>query len=100
MSCKAIFSSIAARELQESFDWYDNRAQGLGYKLIDMIDKTIELVLLNPEGFPLKKEPYREVSLKKFPYIIVYEYLKEKNVVYVLHIFHSSRHPKIKHKRE
>ena len=100
MSRKAIFSSIAAKELQESFDWYENHSEGLGYKLIDIIDKTLELVLLNPEGFPLKKESFREVSLKTFPYIIVYEYINEKQIVYVLHIFHSSRHPRIKYKRD
>ncbi|HAH26016.1 MAG TPA: hypothetical protein DCL77_20025 [Prolixibacteraceae bacterium] len=100
MSCKAIFSSMAAKELQKSFDWYENRVQGLGSKLIDIIDNTIELILINPEGFLQKKEPFREASLKKFPYIIVYEHVKEKETVYLLHIFHTSRHPRIKYKRE
>lgn len=100
MSCKILFSSMAAKEIQESFDWYEDRGQGLGHKLIDIIDNTIELILLNPEGFLIKKEPFREASLKKFPYIIVYEYVKEKQVVYLLHIFHTSRHPRIKYKRE
>lgn len=100
MNRKVIFSSMASKELQESFDWYENRVQGLGSKLIDIIDDTIELILLNPEEFLFKKEPFREASLKKFPYIIVYEYIKEKEIVYLLHIFHTSRHPRIKYKRE
>lgn len=99
MSRRAIFSSLAANELQESCDWYENRKEGLGFQLLEIIDKAIELILFNPEGFPQKKEPYREVALKIFPYIIVYEYLKETQIVYVLHIFHTSRHPRIKYKR-
>ena len=30
MSRKAISSNLAAKEIQESFDWYENRSQGLG----------------------------------------------------------------------
>ncbi len=100
MCCNAIFSSTAAREIQESFDWYENREEGLGHRFIDIIDKVIELILLNPEGFPNKKDPYREAALKIFPYLIVYEYVKEKQVVYILHIFHTGRHSRIKYKRE
>lgn len=55
MGCKAIFSSTAAKEIQESFDWYENHTEGLGYQFIDIIDKVIELILLNPELFPNKK---------------------------------------------
>ncbi len=99
MGCKAVFSSFAAKEIQDSFDWYDNRAKDLGDRFINSIDLIIELILLNPEIFPIKKGSYREATLKKFPYLIIYEYIEEKETVYILHVFHTKRHPKIKHKR-
>ena len=100
MSCKAVFSSFAAKEVQESFDWYDIRAKGLGDRFISSIDLIIELILLNPVIFPNKKGSYREASLKKFPYLIIYEYIEKNETVYILHVFHTKRHPKIKHKRD
>jgi hypothetical protein len=49
--------------------------------------------MLNPEGYPQKTSPYREIAFMKFPYIIVYEFIKEENIVYILHVFHSKRSP-------
>lgn len=100
MICNVVFSSSAAKEVRDSFVWYENRVEGLGDRFINFIDLTIELILQNPEGFPIKKRPYREAALKRFPYQIIYEYIKEKQTVYILHIFHTKRHPKIKYKRE
>jgi plasmid stabilization system protein ParE len=99
MGCKAVFSSFAVKELQDSFVWYETRVRGLGERFVKFIDVTIELILQNAEGFPIKKIPYREAGLKKFPYQIIYEYIKEKQTVYILHVFHTKRHPRIKYKR-
>jgi hypothetical protein len=73
-------------------------ANGLGEQFVYFIDLTIELILQNPEGFPVKKNPYREAALKKFPYQIVYEYVKKEQAIYILHIFNTRRHPKLKYK--
>ncbi|MDP2335280.1 MAG: type II toxin-antitoxin system RelE/ParE family toxin [Bacteroidota bacterium] len=100
MVCNVVFSSSAAKEVRDSFVWYENRVEGLGDRFINFIDLTIELILQNPEGFPNKKGPYREAALKIFPYQIIYEYIEEKQTVYILHVFYTKRHPKIKYKRE
>lgn len=67
MGCKTVFSSSIAKEVLDSFVWYEGRVKGLGRRFIDIIDLTIELILLNLEGFPNKKGPYREATLKKIP---------------------------------
>jgi hypothetical protein len=43
MGCKVVFSSSAAKELQDSFVWYEKRAKGLGDRFINLIDLAIEL---------------------------------------------------------
>lgn len=98
MGNKVIFSSKAGKEVHDSFYWYENRVTGLGEQFIYFIDLTIELILQNPEGFPIKKNPYREATLKKFPYQIVYEYSKKEQTIYILHIFNTRRHPRLKYK--
>jgi plasmid stabilization system protein ParE len=99
MGNKVIFSSSAAKEIRDSFDWYEDRVNGLGEQFIQIIDLSLELILLNPEGFPVKKSPYREIVLKKFPYQIIYEYLKKEQIIYILHIFNTRRHPKLKYRK-
>jgi plasmid stabilization system protein ParE len=99
MGNKTIFSSTAAKDIESSYHWYENRRKGLGDQFINLIDLTIQLMLSNPEGFPNKYKQYREATLKKFPYQIIYEYLKESQTIYVFRVFHTKRHPKIKYKR-
>jgi len=100
MSCKTTFSSAAAKEIRDSYAWYEDHSNGLGNRFVSSIDLILELIEQNPVGFPNKRGSYREATLKKFPYQIIYEYIDEKQTVYVLHIFHTKRHPRIKHKRK
>ena len=99
MGNKTIFSSAAVNDFAISYHWYENRSKGLGDQFINLIDLTIKLILLNPEGFPNKTGQYREATLKRFHYQIIYEYLKESQSIYILHIFHTKWHPKIKYIR-
>ena len=100
MRCKVVFSPEAAMEVKESFEWYEWHVGGLGRRFIDLIDLTIDLILLNPEGFPRKIGSYREAALKKFPYQIIYEYRQEKQTVYILHVFNTYRNPDKKYIRK
>lgn len=100
MSCKTIFSSAAAKEIRDSYAWYEDHFNGLGDRFVSSIDLILEIIEQNPVGFPNKSGSYREAILKKFPYQIIYEYIEEKQTVYVLHVFHTKRHPGIKRKRK
>ena len=98
MENRVILSSVATKELQDSFQWYEDRLGDLGSRFVGIIDKTIEFILLNPEGYPEKSPPYREIVLEKFPYVLVYEFDKTKHIVYILHIFHTKRNHRLKYK--
>ena len=100
MTSKTVFSSTAAREIRDSYSWYENHGNGLGDRFVNFIDWTLELIKINPVGFPNKKGTYREATLKKFPYQIIYEYIEETQTIYILHVFHTKRNPTIKHKRD
>ncbi len=100
MGNKVILSTVATKELRDSFHWYEDRMEGLGNRFVDIIDKTIEFILLNPEGYPEKSPPYREIVLDKFPFVIIYEFDKEMHIIYILHIFHTRRNPKLKFRRK
>ncbi|MEI6748729.1 MAG: type II toxin-antitoxin system RelE/ParE family toxin [Bacteroidales bacterium] len=100
MDYKIILSSEAAKDIKESYQWYEGRSEGLGGRFVGFIDKAIKLILLNPEGYPTKKGQYREIVFDKFPYLIVYEFVKEEHIIYILHVFHTKRNPTHKFKRK
>lgn len=100
MSIEVAFLPVAKRELQESFDWYEERSAGLGEIFVEAIDRSLLAISLNPLAYPRYKSRYRQFVVDKFPYIIIYESLEFNDLINVLHIFHTSRNPKFKYKRK
>ena len=96
---KIIFSSVAEKEIRESFQWYEIQTVGLGKKFIEVVDKTISFILFNPKGFPKKYAQYREVAITKFPYLIIYEFDEIHETIFIFHVFHTKRNPRLKYKK-
>ena len=89
----------AIEEIDESAYWYEKRVEGLGRDFIDVIYKSFDVIARTPLAYPRKKN-YRVFVVKRFPYLIVYEILENEGVINVLHVFHTSRNPKLKYRRE
>ena len=100
MKYKFIVTEQAQLEYEESASYYEMQQQGLGMRFVDTIEKLKETIAKNPRLFAKKKKEYREVQAKPFPFLIVYRIDKENEAVLVVAVFHTSRHPKEKYKRE
>jgi plasmid stabilization system protein ParE len=98
MGNKIVLSSMAVKELDESFLWYEDRQEGLGDRFISFIEKAFRLIELTPERYPKKSKFYREFAVDKFPYVILYEYIIEEQKINILHVFHTKRNPKHKYR--
>jgi hypothetical protein len=77
MSYKAILSSSAQKEVKDSYNWYEQRSDGLGDRFFQYINKSIELIISNPEAFTIRKNKFRAAPVDKFPYLIIYEIRKK-----------------------
>jgi plasmid stabilization system protein ParE len=102
MSIDFTFSDIAQKEVRESFDWYEEKLIGLGIDFLEAIDDALNSISKSPEAYQNRntKTNTKEFVVKRFPYIIVYRFSKKENTVYILHIFHTSRHPKFKYRKK
>lgn len=92
-------SPAAFNELNESYKWYEEKSVGLGARFISYVDDRLNTIKEHPDRFPKRKGKYHEAVIHIFPYIIIYEVLKSERIILVLHIFHSSRNPRLKYKR-
>lgn len=92
------FLERAVVELEDSSVWYEKQSSGLGDRFIDVVDKKLDLILHNPELFPIKKYSYREAVLATFPFSIVFRFEKKNSLVTIISIFHNKRNPKEKFK--
>lgn len=82
----------AQKEILDAWEWYEDQQPGLGDRFKEEVRKKIENILSNPLHYPLRKK-YREALIDVFPYLIVFKVDKQKNLILILSVFHTSRHP-------
>jgi len=96
MDYEIILSSGVQAEIQQSFDWYEEKQPGLGERFISIIESSILVISRHTEAFAIRIHNLREYVVPKFPYLIIYEIVPEKNVIYILHVFNSYLKPEKK----
>lgn len=89
MSAKVRWCYRAIHEAQEAYDWYQAHSKGTGERSITELDEHIAFLLEHPTGYPKCCSIFRKVTLKNFPYQVIYRFEKDT----VFSIFHSSRNP-------
>ena len=92
MVFEIVISSLAELEIQEAIEFYEGKRNGLGKQFLLYFKGYLKILKTNPKLFLIKKAPfYRELPLKKIPFVIVYEVLQDKVIIYS--VFHTSRNP-------
>jgi hypothetical protein len=86
---------LAENEIDDSIEFYESRSKGLGKQFMSYLQSYLKVLKTNPQLFEIKKEPgYRELTLVKFPFVIIYEIIENEVIVYS--VFHTSRNPQRK----
>ncbi|WP_366185464.1 type II toxin-antitoxin system RelE/ParE family toxin [Flavobacterium ovatum] len=83
-------------DIKEAYDYYEENRKGLGERFLDTLELYLERVTVYPEHYQIKKSPFREVFIKDFPYLIIYEIEEYKIIVYA--VFCTHKNPKKKPK--
>ncbi|MGI8654261.1 MAG: type II toxin-antitoxin system RelE/ParE family toxin [Pyrinomonadaceae bacterium] len=91
MSYEIIVRPEAAREVQEAFDWYQEKTEGLGLEFLRAADACLAGIQRSPFASPMMYQEIRRALLRKFPYILFY-IVKEEQII-VLACFHAKRDP-------
>lgn len=92
MVFKLKISALAEKEINESIEFYENRSRDLGKQFFTYLKFYLKVLKANPELFKIKREPgYRELTLIKFPFVIIYEIIGDEVIIHS--VFHTSRNP-------
>jgi plasmid stabilization system protein ParE len=91
---KLEIEELAREDLKDAMFWYETQQQNLGMQFLQEVRKTIQLIVKNPKHFRKIAKEYRQTKVNIFPYIIIYELINNKIVIF--RIFHTSRNPKHK----
>lgn len=79
------------KEIDEAGDYYFLQQPGLEMKLFKDWEQAVQDILESPEGFQKQRKNFRQILLKNFPYIIVYEILDSYIIIY--RFINAKKHP-------
>jgi len=92
MGSKLIIEPEAQEEIEEAIEWYESKQIGLGADFFNYLDGYFQTLTNGKALFEIKRKPvFRELPLKRFPYIIIYE--EYRNQVIVYSVFNTSQDP-------
>lgn len=91
MVYKLLIRPLAANEIIDASDWYNEQKEGLGNEFIVELDAFFNTLLLNPSVYSYFEKPVRQGKIDRFPYIIIYEVFDDLIVVYS--VFMAKRNP-------
>jgi len=92
--------SLAYKENIETYQWYEVQQAGLGLRYLNAVEKSIERIINNPDHFSILRGKYRHVQVKDFPFTIVDEFSQNRKSIHISAIFHNSRSPRKKFRKE
>jgi len=81
----------ALHDINDAGRWYREQRAGLELELFDDITNDLQKILQFPEMYRAFGGGFRQLPLKKFPYLVIYRV--EQGVCYVFAIFHTAQDP-------
>lgn len=91
MSLPLDFHPAVRDEIDDAYDWYEQRQSGLGRDFLDEVERVLADITANPARYGFAETDIREGLLNRFPYAIYYRVLTDR--IRVLAVYHSSRDP-------
>ena len=85
------FLSLAQRELDDAYAWYERQAFGLGFELLDEIDRTVHRIKAYPYSCEEFTVGLRRALVNRFPYGLIYGL--EDDTIVVVAVAHLHREP-------
>jgi plasmid stabilization system protein ParE len=99
MNLSHIFSPKAYNEYELAVIWYAERSISAAERFIAEINTKIGLICASPATYRTTYKNFKESSLNKFPYSIVFSIDEKAGLVIIHAIYHHKRNPVRKYKR-
>ncbi len=93
MPYQLIIRQEAHLDANEAYTFYEEKSPGLGERFLQELIQRYNQIIEHPEyfGFIDEKKIIRDVKLRHFPYLIVYEIDNDKVIVYS--VFNGYKNP-------
>jgi plasmid stabilization system protein ParE len=93
MIYRHIYTPIALVEYKEAVSWYAARSVQAAENFVKAIKERIDLICEKPLRYRNGYKNFRETSLKKYPFYIIYFTDESKKTVIIAPVYHHKRNP-------
>lgn len=99
MRYKHIYTPLSLTDYEEAVRWYEVRSKKAAENFVAEVRDKINSICKNPLSFRNAYKHFRETSLKKYPFYIIYFVDEEKQTIIISSIYHHKRNPRKKYKK-
>jgi plasmid stabilization system protein ParE len=99
MSYRCVYDPVALNEYKDAISWYIERSELAAEGFVKEVKDQIAVICNDPFRFRNTYKNYREISLKRYPYYIVYLVDEAKKNIIVSSVYHHKRNPQKKYKK-
>lgn len=90
-SLKLIFHPSISGEIQNSYDWYQKQADGLGDDFINELELSYQAITRFPKAWAIFRKDFRRYLLARFPFSVIYR--ENADIIYVVAVMHNHKKP-------
>jgi hypothetical protein len=92
MGFKIVFETSVYNEIEDAISYYESKQLGLGEEFFNYLEGYFKTLENQKVLFEIKRKPvFRELPLKRFPFVIIYEILKNQVIIYS--VFNTFQNP-------
>ena len=85
---KIIIHELAAKEFNDSIEWYELQSRGLGRKFKKAVVETVNKVKKNPTWYLTEEDKIFKVYIPGFPFKILYTINDEEIIIWAISHLH------------
>jgi hypothetical protein len=74
-------SSLAALDLQQARDWFDQREAGLGDRFLESVEQTLQRISTNADQYQIVLLDLHRAPIRPFQYSLWYRVLPDESIV-------------------
>ena len=89
----------ATREFADAYVWYEEQQEGLGLLFKRSVDDKLKQICSNPLHYKAAYKRFHQSLTDKFSFLIVYTINEKNKLITVFAIFHTSRNPRKKFRK-
>ena len=100
MTYRYVYDPVAFSEYTEAVSWCQERSQRVAENFVADLGDKIQEICTDPLRYRCTYKEYRETSLRRFPFTVVFMVDQTARKIIITAVFHHKRNPRKKYRRK